>query len=172
MKYFGGFCLDGEKEIFNPWIHDTDFSVCGFSYGAQKALEYTLVSEDRIDTLQLFSPAFFNDKDSKFKRMQLMFWNKDSTEYSKNFLANCAFPSDFDIGKFYKKGDISELEALLNYQWDQQKLQKICDKNIKIEVFLGGNDLIIDANKTKDFFDEFAQTYFLKQAGHLLFSQE
>ena len=43
-----------------------------FSCRAIKAFEEVLNSNQRVDKLQLFSPAFFKLND-KFRRMQLMF---------------------------------------------------------------------------------------------------
>ena len=62
--YFSGFSLKGEKELFKEYIIENDFTVSGFSYGAQKAVEYVLSTDNRVDLLQLFSPAFFNKKDT------------------------------------------------------------------------------------------------------------
>ena len=171
MIYFNGFSLLGEEKIFDDWLEKNDFCVAGFSFGAQKAVEFTLNSNQRVDKLQLFSPAFFNDKDVKFKRMQMMFWNKNQHEYSNNFLKNCAFPSDLDLLKFHKIGTTLELDSLLNYSWEESKMQKLIDRNIKIEVFLGGSDAIIDSKKAKEFFYQFAEVYFFKHAGHCLFDR-
>lgn len=168
MIYFNGFSLFGEEKLFENWLEKSDFCVTGFSFGAQKAVELALDSNQRIDKLQLFSPAFFNDKDLKFKRMQMMFWNKNQAEYANNFLKNCAFPSGVDLLQFHKIGSTSELDSLLNYVWEESKLQRLIDRNIKIEVFLGGCDEIIDSNKAKEFFDQFAEVYFFKHAGHCL----
>lgn len=70
MKFFSGFCLANEQELFAPYLIRSDFTVAGFSYGAIKALKYAITCNERIDTLQLFSPAFFQDKDAKFKKLQ------------------------------------------------------------------------------------------------------
>jgi len=71
MKFFSGFCFQNEKDIFKDYIEEGDFKVAGFSYGAIKAFEYVLNSKERIDKLQLFSPAFFQSKSEKFKKLQL-----------------------------------------------------------------------------------------------------
>jgi len=78
--YFSGFSLVNEKELFEDYIIENDFTVSGFSYGAQKACEYVLNTNNRIDLLQLFSPSYFNDKDIKYKRMQLIYFKKNSLE--------------------------------------------------------------------------------------------
>ena len=69
MKFFSGFCLEGEEKLFDDFTCKNDFCVVGFSYGAQKALEYTLTCRERVDKLQLISPAFFQNKQEKFKKL-------------------------------------------------------------------------------------------------------
>ena len=165
--YFNGFSLKNEEELFSQYLISTDFTVAGFSYGAIKAIEYALNSEKRIDRLQLFSPAYFNDKDIKYKRMQLMYFKKDSRMYCDNFLKNSGFPQGV-LSRYFRQGDYSELEELLNYVWDGNKLQKLVDKNIKIEVFLGSDDKIIDSNEALEFFRKFSEVYYIKEKGHIL----
>ncbi len=165
--YFSGFSLKGEKELFKDYIIENDFTVSGFSYGGQKAFEYVLNTENRVDLLQLFSPAFFQDKDKKYKRLQLMFFKKDSQTYCDNFLTNCDFSKEL-ASKYFEEGTFQELEELLTYEWDQEKLQKLVDKNIKIEIYLGSDDKIIDANVALEFFKQFGEVYFIKEKGHIL----
>lgn len=164
MKYFSGFCLSGESELFREFTCRGDFCVAGFSYGAQKAIEYTLSSSDRIDKLQLISPAFFQDRDEKFKKLQKIAFRKNSDEYCKNFLKSCGFIDD----RYFKKGTIKELEELLSYRWSEEKLQEIVDRGIEVEVYLGGLDKIINPLHVKDFFKKFATIYYIKEKGHIL----
>ena len=65
-------------------------------------------------------------------------------------------------------GSSEELQSLLYYEWDKEKLQKLLEKNIKIEVYLGSEDKIIDSHKAKDFFKQFGTVYFFKNKGHIL----
>ena len=97
-----------------------------------------------------------------------MYFKKDANLYSQSFLENVIFPKQIDISKYFKLGTIEELEELLYYEWKEEKLQKLLDKGIKIEVYLGGVDKIIDASKAKDFFKDFATVYYIKEKGHLL----
>lgn len=168
MKFFSGFCLHNEQELFDNWLENSEFAVSGFSFGAQKALQYALSSQTRIDKLQLFSPAFFNDKDEKFKRMQLMFFGRDKDAYIQNFLTNTAYPKNASLQQYYKNGTLEELQQLLYYHWEEEKLQKLKDKNIKIEVFIGELDKIVDSKKSAEFFKDFAEVYFIKNVGHIL----
>jgi hypothetical protein len=167
-RYFSGFCFVNESELFDEYLENNDFTVCGFSYGAIKAFEEVLNSNTRVDKLQLFSPAFFQNFDDKFKRMQLMFFKKDANAYCENFLKNVSSPTNQDISKYFNQGTIEELELLLNYEWSNEKLQKLVEKGTKIEVFLGSVDKIIDAQKAKEFFKDFATVYYIKEKGHLL----
>ena len=165
--YFSGFSLKDEKELFKEYIVENDYSVSGFSYGAIKAFEYVLNSNDRIDLLQLFSPAFFNDKDKKYKRMQLMFFKKDSALYCDNFLVNCGF-DDEKKDKYFSMGSFDELEELLYYTWDKKKLVRLKEKGVNIEVYLGSKDKIIDSSKALEFFRPFGDIYFIKDKRHIL----
>lgn len=167
-KYFSGFCFKNESELFDEYIIKNDFTISGFSYGAIKAFEEALSTKERVDKLQLFSPAFFQNFDDKFKRTQLMYFKKDANAYCHNFLENVINPTNLDISKYFDLGTAEQLEELLNYNWSEEKLQKLLDKGTKIEVYLGAIDKIIDASKAKDFFKNFATVYYIKEKGHLL----
>ncbi|MCP4970910.1 MAG: pimelyl-ACP methyl ester esterase BioV [Arcobacter sp.] len=167
-KFFSGFSLNNEKELFKDYIIDNDFTVSGFSYGSIKAFEFTLNSKKRIDTLQLFSPAFFQVKDTKFKRMQLMFFKKDPKSYCDNFLENISYPSKIDTKKFFDQGTEDELDELINYKWEEKKLDEVLSRGIKIEVYLGEKDKIIDSKQALDFFRNYATVYYIKEKGHIL----
>lgn len=168
MKYFSGFSLQNEEVLFSQFLNDSEFCIAGFSYGAIKAFEYVLKSNERIDKLILISPAFFQDKTEKFSRLQLIHFNKDSKAYIENFLKNIAFPTQFDLSKYLKVGTFEELKELLTYEWKRENLEKVVNKNIKIEIYLGEKDKIIDSLKVKDFFVDFATIYYIKNVGHIL----
>jgi hypothetical protein len=164
--YFSGFSLINEKELFADYIIENDFTISGFSYGAQKAFEYVLNTNNRIDLLQLFSPSYFNDKDIKYKRMQLIYFKKDALKYCNNFLENCGLA--YEKNKYFKIGIYEELIDLLNYKWDKKKFQKIIDKNINIEIYLGKEDKIVDTTKAVEFFKEFGEVYYMEDKEHIL----
>ncbi len=168
MKFFSGFCFDGESELFSEYIEYNDFCVAGFSYGAIKAFEYTSTCRDRIDKLQLFSPAFFQDKSDKFKRLQTISFSKNQDRYIQNFFDKVKYPSNLNIEKYFKKSSIEDLERLLNYEWDANKLEKITKQGVQIEVYLGGKDKIINPNSTLEFFSPYTNLYFIKNTGHVL----
>ena len=168
VKYFNGFSLHHEEELFSNFFIESDFSVAGFSYGAQQAFEYVYNSKKRVDRLILLSPAFFQVKKPSFSRTQLRYFEAEQEAYIKKFLDNVTFPSGLNLSVYLKVGISEELEALLTYKWDKQKIQKILDKGIVIEVFLGTCDKIIDTQASFDFFKPLTTTYFIKDVGHLL----
>ena len=168
--YFSGFCLEEEKELFQEYLIENDYTISGFSYGAIKAFEFALASsamDIRVDLLQLFSPSFFNDKDEKYKRMQLIYFNKNSETYCNNFLENSGLDKE-QSKKYFLKGSYEELNELLNYSWDQSKLQMLINNGTKIEVYLGENDKIIDSQKALEFFVNFSEVYYIKNKDHIL----
>ncbi len=168
MRYFSGFCFEDESELFENLLIKSNFCVAGFSYGAIKAFEEVYSSKNRIDTLQLFSPAFFQDRDERFKRLQLIAFKKDKQNYLKNFYQNVLYPLEIDISKYKKQGTLEELKELLNYKWDKEKLDIITKRGTKIEVYLGKLDNIINADVAKEFFKPFATIYYFNNLGHIL----
>ena len=168
MRYFSGFCFEDESELFENLLIKSNFCVAGFSYGAIKAFEEVYSSKNRIDTLQLFSPAFFQDRDERFKRLQLMAFKKDKQNYLKNFYQNVLYPLEIDISRYKKQGTLEELKELLNYKWDKEKLDIITKRGTKIEVYLGKLDNIINADVAKEFFKPFATIYYFNNLGHIL----
>ncbi len=165
MRFFSGFCLQGERELFAEFLQPNDFTVAGFSYGAIKALEYTLQAPQRIDRLVLLSPAYFANKDAKFKKMQLLFFKKDPESYIRQFLQNVASPSALDMSPYLQPQDSRQLHELLHYDW--QKLGDL-DPNLTLEIHLGGKDRIIDAHRAHDFFKRYGESYLHKNLGHIL----
>lgn len=168
MKYFNGFSLQDEDELFAPYLISSDYCVAGFSYGAQQAFEYVYHAQKRIDRLILLSPAFFQTKKSSFTRTQLRYFEAGQEAYVKQFLVNVTYPSKLDLSSYLQIGTKEALEALLTYQWDPKKIQELLDRGITIEVFLGENDKIIDAQETLTFFNSSCTTYFMKDMGHIL----
>lgn len=158
----------GESDIFLPYQDKNDFCVSGFSLGGIEAFQYACIARTRIDKLQLFSPAFFEDKDEKFKRLQEMYFKKDKDLYVKNFLENITYPSSVNMQKFYHDSDYEDLHKLLHFTWSKEKLQMIKEKGIMIEVYLGVEDKIIDVEKVKTFFQEYATVIMIKNSGHIL----
>ncbi|EJF07830.1 hypothetical protein ThvES_00000160 [Thiovulum sp. ES] len=167
MQFFSGFQLQNEHKYFGEFLKESEFTVAGFSYGAIKALKYVLETEKRIDRLQLFSPAFFQNKSEKFIRLQLISFRKNSELYSQNFFKNIFYPNEIlEVEKV--DGKIEELEELLTFKWSDEVLENIKNRGTEIEVFLGGEDKIIDSQEAREFFSQFGKVCFLKNRGHFL----
>jgi len=170
MLFFSGFSLRDENYLFSDFINKSQFSICGFSYGAIKALKYTkeqLALGKRIDTLQLLSPAFFQMKSEKFKRLQMLSYAKDKDAYMKQFIGGCFYPFD-KKQLLHVETKREELSELLSYEWDMKELQSIVNKGVKIEVYLGGKDAIIDVKSAREFFLQVATVTYIKDANHFL----
>lgn len=170
MKFFSGFSLCNESDLFESFIKHSDYTVCGFSYGAIKALKHVqeqLEKSKRIDTLQLFSPAFFQTKSDKFKRLQTLSYSKNEDAYLSQFIKGCFLPYDSKTIQ-HCETKFEELEELLYYEWNIEELRFIEAKGVVIEVYLGGEDKIIDALSAQNFFLETATVTYIKSANHFL----
>ena len=167
-RFFGGFSLQGEAELFDTFKDPAPFCIGGFSYGAIKAYKYARTSGKRVDRLQLFSPAFFQDKDTKYKRLQIMFYQKDRAAYTQKFLENCTYPSPLNLDLYLGEATKEELEELLHFEWVADELQNLVKNGTTLEVHLGKQDRIIDAGKALEFFRPFATVYFYNDYGHIL----
>jgi len=168
MKYFNGFSLQNEEKIFDTYIPKGDYTVAGFSYGAQQAFEHAYDSKQRIDRLILLSPAFFQEQKPSFIHTQLRYFEAGQEAYVKQFLSNVAYPSDIDLSEYLNVGTKEELEALLTYTWVKDKLQELSDRGTTIEVFFAEKDKIINTKAAFDFFSSIVTTYMIKDAGHIL----
>jgi len=167
--FFSGFGLKDELELFDLKLNQ--FEIAGFSYGSIKAFELTLnriKEHKRVNRLILLSPVFFEQKDEKFKKMQLIFFKKDKNTYIKNFLKNIVYPANIDITKYLSNANYDDLKQLLNYKWDLQKLKYLKKNGVIIEVYLGELDKIIDSYEALEFFKKIAEVYFVKNVGHIL----
>jgi len=170
MKFYSGFSLSNEAYLFSDYIKQSEYTICGFSYGSIKALnavKKALKDKKRVDTLQLLSPAFFQTKDEKFKRLQLMAYRKNEVIYMKQFLSLCFAPWQKKIVE-QTKTTADELIELLEYEWLEDELQEVVDAGIKIEVYLGGEDKIIDVNAAREFFLKLSTVTYVKDANHFL----
>ncbi len=168
-RYFSGFSLQNEQEIFKSYIPKDTLCVVGFSLGAIDALEYTLNSTYRIDRLVLISPAFFNDKSTSFKRAQLRYFATRPMEYMDQFYQNL-YTQTNTVEAYHKaKGNKNDLERLLGYTWQVDKIEALIARGVVVEIFIGEDDKIVDSKKSLEFFtNSGAIVYHIKQAGHIL----
>ena len=170
MQFFSGFSLTNESYLFEEYIDKSKYSVSGFSYGAIRALTFVkqeLKKGNRIDRLQLFSPAFFQSKDAKFKKLQLLSYRKNKDIYLKQFLNACFAPYERKIVENVQTR-VEELEELLRYEWNTDELEFLVSKGVVIEVYLGGKDAIVDAISSKNFFINHSTVTYIKEANHFL----
>ena len=170
MKFYSGFSFSGEEELFSSLIKESEYTVCGFSYGAIKAFGYVqecLKNTKRVDTLQLFSPAFFQTKSEKFKRLQTLSYSKSKEKYLSQFRESCFSP--YKVHKLnYTQTALEDLEELLQYKWNLNALRELESKGVIIEVYLGGEDAIIDVLAAQEFFLQVATVTYVKSANHCL----
>lgn len=170
MKFYSGFSLRDESHFFETLIDDSLYCVCGFSYGAIKALQHTkelIKIGQRVDRLQLFSPAFFQTKSQKFKSLQTLAYDRNREAYLEQFINACFLP--------YKREKVllietklEELEELLEYKWLLSDLVMLRDAGVKIEVYLGSQDKIIDVEAAREFFLRTVTVTYIKNANHFL----
>lgn len=173
MQFYSGFSLTNEEEFFEPYIKKSAYTICGFSYGAIKAFEATqkaIARGERVDTLQLFSPAFFQTKERKFKRLQFISYKKNQLLYMQQFLSSCFLPYRKKIVET-QETTLDELQELLEYEWIMKDLQDLVKSGVNIEVYLGGEDRIIDARVAKKFFVQVATVTYIKNANHFLLNE-
>ena len=170
MKFFSGFSLHQEEKLLHSWYQDTPYTVVGFSYGAIRALRYVLEYEGRVDTLILLSPAFFQTRTEGFKRLQCRAFERDREGYLRTFYEHCFAP--------YPACEVMRDEActqeqlcdLLHFVWSEATLCSVIERGIRIEVYIGLEDHIIDAEGARDFFIPYASVYTLR-ANHFLRGQ-
>ncbi len=168
MIFYSGFALKDDDRFFESYLDESDYCVAGFSYGAIKAFEYVQDSYKRVDKLQLFSPAFFQGKKERYIAMQLGAFSSDEKAYLRTFVDNCFYPAPNDNSATLDSADYHDLKRLLTYIWDEKALAKLKERGIKLEVYLGADDKIIDAQKAFDFFTPYAEVTLIKDAGHFL----
>ncbi len=168
VKFFNGFSLRGEETLFASYLNESDFTIAGFSYGAQLAFEAVYHSDQRVEKLILLSPAFFQTEKKSYVRTQLRYFKQDRKSYIQQFLSNVAYPSSINLSPYMERGSSEALEALLRYQWDSEKIAEVLARGTQIEVYLGGKDKIINSEEAFAFFSELTMTYLIKDAGHLL----
>ncbi len=171
MRFYSGFSLVEDRQFFQEYLINSSYCVGGFSYGAIKAFEYVLHTDRRIDRLQLFSPAFFQNRDARFKRLQLLGFTQDAENYIRQFTLNCCAP--FKCKNItIKTGSYNQLQELLEYVWKRDALEQLRSRGVILEVYLGSEDAIIDVAAVKDFFQPFSTIYFINGASHLLQKEE
>ena len=171
MEFFSGFGFRNEKALFKEFLVQGAYNVAGFSYGAQKALETAkqkIKNGERIELLQLFAPAFFNNLPKPIKLKEIQNFAKNSGLYMHFFYKKALYPWQGNIEPFKAEPSLGELKELLFYQWKEEDLELLKGAGVKIEVYLGTMDKIVSFQEAKAFFQPYATIYTIKDAGHLL----
>ncbi len=169
MRFFSGFGFVNESVLFEEWLLKGAYDVSGFSMGAIKAIEYAyneVLQQRRINSLLLFSPCMLAHKSLAFKRLQLSSFQKDPQNYMDNFYQ--AVGLNVRLERFKKRGSLEELEFLLNYKYSDHTIRILLEKGVKIEVFIGLEDKIIDIQALLEFFMPLVQVWQFKGHNHLL----
>ncbi|MFH0709622.1 MAG: pimelyl-ACP methyl ester esterase BioV [Pseudomonadota bacterium] len=168
MIFYSGFFLKNENVFFQKYLEESAYTVAGFSYGAIKAALHASESTMRIDTLQLFSPAFFQTKKESFKRLQLGAFTKDMELYRDNFFISCFTPRYVEYVELDDKADENQLRELLYFEWTQELMDSIVSKGIRVEVYLGLEDRVIDPVGAREFFIQYATVTSIQTGNHFL----
>ena len=171
MKFFSGFGFANEWILFKEYLDRGEYTVAGFSYGAQKALGHALELHqkgERIQKLQLLSPAYFDHLPRPIKQKEIVNFAKNPKAYMRFFYKKALYPATFDIEPFTKEPTLAELKELLFFEWRGEELQKLQEAGVQIEIYLGELDKIVDASKAQEFFKEYGVSYLIKGVGHLL----
>ncbi len=168
MIFYSGFSLTNDARFFEKFLDKSDYTVAGFSYGAIKAVVHASRATKRIDTLQLFSPAFFQTKKESFKRLQLGAYLKDPSHYRDNFLISCFSPRCVEEVDLDYQANESQLRELLYFEWTAMLMESLIAKGIRIEVFLGLEDNVIDVTGARNFFRTFGTVTSIRTGNHFL----
>lgn len=168
MIFYSGFSLTNDARFFEKFLEKNDYTVAGFSYGAIKAALYAFEANKRIDTLQLFSPAFFQTKKESFKRLQVSAYLKDPSDYRNNFLSSCFSPWCIEHVDLDYNANESDLRELLYFEWTTTLMESLIVKGIRIEVFLGLEDNVIDVTGAREFFRTFGTVISIRTGNHFL----
>ncbi len=166
--FYSGFSLKNEGSFFERYLENSEYTVAGFSYGAIKAAIHASEATKRIDTLQFFSPAFFQTKKESFKRLQMGAFLKSKDEYIDNFLRTCFVPYEVQEVELDEDASEAQLRELLYFQWTQELMDSIVSKGIRVEVFLGLEDRVIEIQGAREFFLRFATVTSIRTGNHFL----
>ncbi len=167
MRFFSGFCLNGEEGLFSEFLPQREACIAGFSYGATKALEYALNTNEFFKKLVLLSPAFYEHTTTEFRQVQLENFKSNPELYALKLMKKSGL-SEQDRDKYGQMGTYKQLEELLNYKWSTDGLEKLLANRVEIEIYIGSDDRVVDPHKSMEFFKNFGTVYFIKNKNHCL----
>jgi pimeloyl-ACP methyl ester carboxylesterase len=140
--------------------------VAGFSYGAIGAIRHALQDES-VKNLILLSPAYYTHKDREFKEAQLSAFEADPALYKLKLLKKSGLKEE--EGELYgKDGVAEELRELLFFDWCSRDVASLVARGVRVEVFIGLGDRVVEPEPSSKFFDQFAKVYTLENKNHIL----
>lgn len=168
MRFFSGFCLAGEEELFDEYLPAYGSFVSGFSYGAQKALRYAITDES-VKKLILLSPAFYSHKEEAFKEAQIAAFVSNPKLYALKLLKKSGLKDEERL-KYEADGTKEELTGLLYFEWMAEDFKRLIDRGVSIEVFAGLADKVVEQREAAEFFMgiENIKFYRLENKNHIL----
>ncbi|TSA87024.1 pimelyl-ACP methyl ester esterase BioV [Helicobacter mehlei] len=175
-RYFSGFGFQREEWLFESILKPCGlYDVAGFSYGAICALEYAceqVKQNKRIQRLVLIAPCMLAHKSQAFKNLQLKAYQQNPHAYMQAFFEKIGWSAllaqDPSLARYTHLGSLQDLQILLNYHYAPEKLEFLCARGVRLEVFIGLEDAIMDAKALCVFFRNYGCVWQFKGANHLL----
>jgi len=167
VKFFSGFCVDGEAELFAEFFPPKEAFIAGFSYGAIEAIEYAVSTEEFFKKLILLSPAYYAHKDDEFRDMQHGAFVADAELYRLKLLKRSGLDETM-AAKYAKMGTKEELCKLLYFAWSQELFDELKAKGVDIEIYIGSGDRVVDSEPSAEFFRAHGTVYYMKNKNHFL----
>ncbi|MGP1561908.1 MAG: hypothetical protein ACTTIC_07475 [Helicobacteraceae bacterium] len=178
MLYFSGFGLQNERVLFEDLLRGGGGprTFAGFSLGAVQAFECALggigssgtnrscTETGGVRDLDLISPAFFMDKSTEFKRDEILRFERSHAGYMRAFYGKLGIKDR----TMQKMPAVQDLKLLLHYKWRAGDFAALKGRGVRIRVFLGGADGIMNARAALEFFKPLCTVYFFKGKGHIL----
>lgn len=164
--FYSGFCLNGEEGLFDEFLPSFGEYIAGFSYGSIAALKFAAQNKD-VAKLILLSPAYYTHKSADFKEAQIAAFETDPALYRLKLLKKSGLSEE--EGKRYGiPGTSAELRELLYFDWNASEIASVSHRGVKIEVFIGGNDRVVEPEASAEFFRQYGSVYYLKNKNHIL----
>jgi len=164
--FYSGFCLNGEEGLFDEFLPSFGEYVAGFSYGSIAALRFAAQNKE-VTKLILLSPAYYTHKSADFKEAQIAAFEADPALYRLKLLKKSGLREE--EGKRYGAlGTSAQLRELLYFDWSASEIVSLFERGVKIEVFIGGNDRVVEPEASAEFFRRYATVYYLKNKNHIL----
>lgn len=164
--FYSGFCLSGEEGLFDSYLPAFGDFVAGFSYGSIKAVKHALENES-VKNLLLLSPAYYSHKTDDFRDTQIAAFEADPELYKLKLLKKSGLKEE-EGQRYGKDGTIAELKELLYFDWDCAGLDALRQRGVRVEVFIGSADRVVESIPSQDFFAEYAKVYLLEGKNHIL----